>query len=183
MPVRFLGTLFDPNEREVKQHLRTVREINELEPDLQALDDQALRDQATALRQRAADGESLDDLLVECFALTREAARRTIGMRHFDVQLVGGIVLHLGKIAEMKTGEGKTLVASLPLVLNALTGRGAHLVTVNDYLARRPPAVAPEADQQAGGLRLRHHVRDQQRVRFRLPARQHGHRPGSAGPA
>ncbi|MDQ6744141.1 MAG: preprotein translocase subunit SecA [Candidatus Dormibacteraeota bacterium] len=137
MPVRFLGTLFDPNEREVKQHLRTVREINELEPELQALDDQALRDQATALRQRAADGESLDDLLVECFALTREAARRTIGMRHFDVQLVGGIVLHLGKIAEMKTGEGKTLVASLPLVLNALTGRGAHLVTVNDYLARR----------------------------------------------
>src|SRR5213075_2944692 len=88
-------------------------------------------------RDRAADGEELDNLLVESFALTREAARRTIGMRHFDVQLVGGIVLHEGKIAEMKTGEGKTLVATLPLVLNALSGKGAHLVTVNDYLARR----------------------------------------------
>ena len=137
MPMRVLGRLFDPNEREVRQHLRTVAEVNELEPELEALDDETLRSRAAEVRERATAGEGLDDLLVESFALTREAARRTIGMRHFDVQLVGGIVLHMGKIAEMKTGEGKTLVASLPLVLNAMTGRGAHLVTVNDYLARR----------------------------------------------
>jgi preprotein translocase subunit SecA len=111
--------------------------IGELEPELELLSDEDLRGRAGDLRQRATSGEDLDDLLHESFALTREAARRTTGMRHFDVQLVGGIVLHQGKIAEMKTGEGKTLVASLPLVLNALLGRGAHLVTVNDYLARR----------------------------------------------
>jgi preprotein translocase subunit SecA len=135
--MRILGNLFDPNEREVKLHLRTVREINDLEPELEALDDQALRERAVELRGQAAEGDDLDELLVESFALTREAARRTIGMRHFDVQMVGGIVLLLGKIAEMKTGEGKTLVATLPLVLNGMRGRGAHLVTVNDYLARR----------------------------------------------
>jgi preprotein translocase subunit SecA len=135
--MRLFGGLFDPNEREVKQHMRTVAAINELEPELKALDDEALRRRAGELREQLGDGESVDELLVESFALTREAARRTIGLRHFDVQMVGGIVLHLGKIAEMKTGEGKTLVASLPLVLNALTDRGAHLVTVNDYLARR----------------------------------------------
>jgi preprotein translocase subunit SecA len=135
--MRVLGNFFDPNEREVKQHLRTVRAMNELEPELETVSDQGLRERAAELRERVAEGESPEDLLVESFALTREAARRTIGMRHFDVQMVGGIVLHMGKIAEMKTGEGKTLVASLPLVLNALTGRGAHLVTVNDYLARR----------------------------------------------
>src|SRR2546421_12202362 len=111
--------------------------INELEPELEALDDVALRGRADELRARAREGEELDELLVESFALTREAARRTIGMRHFDVQLIGGVVLHLGKISEMKTGEGKTLVATLPLVLNPLAGTGAHLVTVNDYLARR----------------------------------------------
>ena len=135
--MRFLGKLFDPNEREVKQHSRTVAAIGDLEPELQVLDDEALRARADDLRSRARGGEDLDELLIDSFALTREAARRTIGMRHFDVQLIGGIVLHLGKIAEMKTGEGKTLVATLPLVLNALGGSGAHLVTVNDYLARR----------------------------------------------
>src|SRR5690349_3022164 len=109
MPIPVLGTIFNPNEREVRQHLRTVREINDLEPELEAIDGQALGARAAELRQRAVDGESLDDLLVESFALTREAARRTIGLRHFDVQLVGGVVLHMGKIAEMKTGEGKTL--------------------------------------------------------------------------
>ncbi len=131
------GKLLDPNEREVKQHMRLARDIGELEPELERLDDAALRAQATELRTRAQDGEDLDDLLVDTFALVREASRRTLGMRPFDVQLVGGMVLHHGKIAEMKTGEGKTLVASLPLVLNALAGRGSHLVTVNDYLARR----------------------------------------------
>jgi preprotein translocase subunit SecA len=135
--------LIDPNRREVKHHMRVAEEIGELEPELKALDDEALRARSLKLRDRARGeregepAEELEDLLVEAFALCREAARRTIGMRHFDVQLVGGMVLHQGKIAEMKTGEGKTLVASLALYLNALPGKGAHLVTVNDYLARR----------------------------------------------
>src|SRR5215831_3043800 len=132
-----LTKLLDPNAREVKHHFRSVTAINELEPVMQALSDGDLRARIDGLRQQAASGEELDDLLIESFALTREASVRAVGMRPFDVQLVGGIVLHDGKIAEMKTGEGKTLVASLPLVLNALLGRGAHLVTVNDYLARR----------------------------------------------
>ncbi len=132
-----LTKLLDPNAREVKHHLRSVAEINTLEPEVHALSDQELRARADRVRERAADGEDLDDLLFEAFAITREASVRAIGLRHFDVQLVGGIVLHHGKIAEMKTGEGKTLVATLPLVLNALLGRGAHLVTVNDYLGRR----------------------------------------------
>ncbi|MBO0745998.1 MAG: preprotein translocase subunit SecA, partial [Candidatus Dormibacteraeota bacterium] len=137
MAPALLSRLLSPNEREVRQHTRTAQEIGELEPELQALTDEQLRERGGELRERAREGEALDNLLVEAFALTREAGRRTIRMRHFDVQLVGGIVLHEGKIAEMKTGEGKTLVATLPLVLNALAGKGAHLVTVNDYLARR----------------------------------------------
>ena len=132
-----LTKLFDPNEREIKRHLAVAAAINSLEPELQALDDAALRGRSDELRKRAQEGEDLDDLLIEAFALCREASRRTIGMRHFDVQLVGGIVLHQGRIAEMKTGEGKTLVASLALYLNGLSGKGVHLVTVNDYLARR----------------------------------------------
>jgi preprotein translocase subunit SecA len=133
----FLGRLLDPNEREVKRHLAVASAINGLEDEVKALDDAALRERSEGLRKRAQEGEDLDDLLIEAFALCREAGRRTIGLRHFDVQLVGGIVLHGGKIAEMKTGEGKTLVASLALYLNALPGKGVHLVTVNDYLARR----------------------------------------------
>ena len=132
-----LAKLFDPNEREIKRHLVVAAAVTKLEPELQALDDAGLREHSDALRERAQKGEDLDDLLIEGFALAREASRRTIGLRHFDVQLVGGIVLHQGRIAEMKTGEGKTLVASLALYLNALTGKGVHLVTVNDYLARR----------------------------------------------
>src|SRR5579864_5181785 len=132
-----LTRLLDPNEREVKRHLTVAAAINELEPELKALDDAGLRARSDELRKRAQDGHDLDELLIEAFAVCREAARRTIGLRHFDVQLVGGIVLHQGKIAEMKTGEGKTLVASLALYLNALPGEGVHLVTVNDYLARR----------------------------------------------
>ncbi len=132
-----LSRLLDPNEREVKRHLVVARAVTELEPELQALDDAELRARSDALREKATEGHDLDELLIEAFALCREASRRTIGMRHFDVQLVGGIVLHQGKIAEMKTGEGKTLVASLALYLNALVGKGVHLVTVNDYLARR----------------------------------------------
>src|ERR1700724_786776 len=132
-----LTKLLDPNEREVKRHLAVAAAINELEPELKALDDAGLRARSDDLRARAQGGEDLDDLLIEAFALCRESSRRAIGLRHFDVQLVGGLVLHQGKIAEMKTGEGKTLVASLALYLNALAGKGVHLVTVNDYLARR----------------------------------------------
>src|SRR5690242_3326788 len=132
-----LGKLLDPNEREVKRHLAVAQAINALEPELEKLDDAGLKARSDELRKRAQDGEDLDDLLIEAFALCREASRRTIGLRHFDVQLVGGIVLHQGKIAEMKTGEGKTLVASLALYLNGLAGKGVHLVTVNDYLGRR----------------------------------------------
>jgi preprotein translocase subunit SecA len=129
----------DPNAKEIKRLQATVNEINALEPEMQALSDAGLRAKTDEFRQRLAAGEALDDLLPEAFATVREASRRTTGMRHFDVQLVGGIVLHQGKIAEMKTGEGKTLVASLPLYLNALLGQGVHLITVNDYLAKRDP--------------------------------------------
>jgi preprotein translocase subunit SecA len=132
-----LTKLFDPNEREIKRHLAVVQAINALEPELQALDDASLRARSDELRAKAEEGTDLDELLIDAFAMCREASRRAIGLRHFDVQLVGGIVLHQGKIAEMKTGEGKTLVASLALYLNALAGKGVHLVTVNDYLARR----------------------------------------------
>jgi len=132
-----LSRLLDPNEREVRRHVTVANAINGLEDELKELDDAGLRARSDELRRKAQEGEDVDDLLIEAFALCREAARRTIGLRHFDVQLVGGIVLHGGKIAEMKTGEGKTLVASLALYLNALPGKGVHLVTVNDYLARR----------------------------------------------
>src|SRR5437667_2875693 len=132
-----LSRLLDPNEREVKRHLSVAEAVNALEPEIKELDDEALRARSDALREEAREGHDLDELLIEAFALCREASRRTIGLRHFDVQLVGGIVLHQGKIAEMKTGEGKTLVASLAIYLNALPSEGVHLVTVNDYLARR----------------------------------------------
>src|SRR3984893_4108927 len=129
--------LGDPNEREVKRHLERVAEITELEPLIEKLSPEELKAKTAEFRERLANGEQLDDVLVEAFAVVREASRRSIGLRPFDVQLVGGIVLHQGTIAEMKTGEGKTLVAVLPLYLNALEGKGAHLITVNDYLARR----------------------------------------------
>jgi preprotein translocase subunit SecA len=123
--------------RQFKEYERRVESINRVEPEMELLDDDELRTEADALRERARNGEPLDDLLPESFALTREAARRTIGQRHFDVQLIGGMVLHDGAIAEMRTGEGKTLTATLAIVLNALAGNPVHLVTVNDYLARR----------------------------------------------
>ena len=125
------------NDRLIKKLGRGVQAINDLEPGLQALSDDELKQKTAELKQQHADGKSLDDLLPEAFALVREASVRNLGMRHFDVQLVGGMVLHSGKIAEMKTGEGKTLVATLPVYLNALSGNGVHVVTVNDYLARR----------------------------------------------
>jgi len=125
------------NDRSLKAYQRRVPQINALEPAMEALSDAALRGKTVEFRQRLIDGATLDELLPEAFATVREAARRTLGQRHFDVQLVGGMVLHDGKIAEMKTGEGKTLVATLPVYLNALAGQGVHIVTVNDYLARR----------------------------------------------
>ena len=125
------------NERKLKKYGPIVDEINALEPELEALSDEELRARTEMLRARARAGTPLDDLIPDAFATVREAAKRTLGQRHFDVQLVGGMVLHEGRIAEMKTGEGKTLVATLPVYLNALTGRGVHLVTVNDYLAQR----------------------------------------------
>jgi preprotein translocase subunit SecA len=125
------------NDRYVKSLEPLVDQINELEPELEKLSDEALGARTAEFRQRLDDGAELDDLLVEAFATVREAAKRTLGQRHFDVQLMGGVVLHRGMIAEMKTGEGKTLVSTLPVYLNALTGKGVHVVTVNDYLAKR----------------------------------------------
>ena len=125
------------NDRALRAYQRRVPRISALEPAMQAMSDDALAGKTAEFRERLAQGTKLDDLLPEAFAAVREASRRVLGQRHFDVQMVGGMVLHEGKIAEMKTGEGKTLVATLPVYLNALGGKGVHVVTVNDYLARR----------------------------------------------
>src|SRR5206468_11161984 len=122
------------NERRIKSYLPRVAQINALEKQLEALSDEALRARTDEFKRQVAEGASLDDVLVEAFATVREAGKRTIGQRHFDVQLIGGMILHEGRISEMKTGEGKTLVATLSVYLNALAGRGVHVVTVNDYL-------------------------------------------------
>ena len=202
------------NERVVKRMMPTVAAIGEWEPKIQALSDAELREKTIEFRARfaarlegvpdtaenkeerkAAEDEALNELLPEAFAVVREAGKRAVGMRHFDVQLIGGMVLHSGKIAEMKTGEGKTLVATLPVYLNALAGKGVHVVTVNDYLAKRDAewmgkiyeflgltvgVIVHDLDDAAAprGLRGGHHLRNQQRVRLRLPARQHEVRAG-----
>ncbi|MCE5323397.1 preprotein translocase subunit SecA [bacterium] len=132
--------LFSANEREIKKFRKVADQITALEPSIKSLTDEQLRAKTDEFRERIAQGETVDDLLVEAFAVVREAGIRTLGMRHFDVQLIGGMVLHQGRIAEMRTGEGKTLVATLPLYLNALEGKGAHLVTVNDFLSKRDAA-------------------------------------------
>ena len=138
MVLNFLTKVFgSKNERELKQLQPLVGHINALEPQMQAMNDEQLIAQTAVFRQRLEQGEALDNLLPEAFATVREASLRTLKMRHFDAQLIGGIVLHQGKIAEMKTGEGKTLAATLPAYLNALSGKGVHIITVNDYLARR----------------------------------------------
>ena len=183
------------NDRLLKQYRRVVQQINALRSAVRKARRRALRAKTDEFRQRVASGETLDQLLPEAFAVVREAGKRTLKMRHFDVQLIGGMALHDGKIAEMRTGEGKTLVATLPVYLNALAGKGVHVVTVNDYLARRDaewmgrlynflgldggrePA-ADVARGEAGRLRRRRHLRHQQRIRLRLPARQHGLRDG-----
>ncbi|MDL1987175.1 MAG: DEAD/DEAH box helicase, partial [Deltaproteobacteria bacterium] len=134
----FLTKVFgSKNERELNKIKPTVEMINKLEPELKAMSDEQLRSRTSIFKERIEKGELLDNILPEAFATVREASVRTLKMRHFDVQLIGGIALHKGKIAEMKTGEGKTLVATLPAYLNALSGKGTHIITVNDYLARR----------------------------------------------
>src|SRR3974390_486021 len=134
--MRLLTQIFGSrNQRLIRHYQRSVGRIKALEAQASALSDEQLAARAGGLRRRHQEGEALDQLLPEAFAVVREAARRTLGMRHFDVQLVGGMVLHDGKISEMRTGEGKTLTATLPIYLNALSGKGVHLVTVNDYLA------------------------------------------------
>jgi len=135
--LKMFNKIFNANQREIERLNKIVTKINQLEPEFSALTDDQLREKTGEFKQRLANGAVLDSLLPEAFAVVREAAKRTLGQRHFDVQLMGGIVLHEGRIAEMKTGEGKTLVATLPVYLNALTGKGVHVVTVNDYLAKR----------------------------------------------
>ena len=138
MALKVLNKIFGSrNDRLLKSLSRVVARINALESEFEALSDAELQAKTAEFRQRLKEGTALDDLQVEAFATVREASRRVLEMRHFDVQLIGGMVLHEGKIAEMRTGEGKTLVATLPAYLNALTGKGVHIVTVNDYLARR----------------------------------------------
>src|SRR5262249_6060764 len=131
---KFFGSA---NERRIRSYQPRVNAINALEAELAKLSDEALRARTAEFKKQAADGASLDDIVVPAFGTVREASKRTLGERHFDVQLIGGMILHEGKISEMKTGEGKTLVATLPVYLNALAGRGVHVVTVNDYLAKR----------------------------------------------
>src|SRR5688572_9712939 len=138
-----LSTLFKKifgsrNDRIIKQYKQIVKHINSLEADLIELTDEALKNKTIEFKQRYDDdNENLDSLLPEAFAVCREASRRVMNMRHFDVQLIGGMALHFGKISEMRTGEGKTLMATLPAYLNAISGKGVHIVTVNDYLAER----------------------------------------------
>ena len=131
---KFFGTKQDRDMRALKP---VLEQVNALEPKFKAMSDEELKSQTNRFREQLKNGSTVNDILPEAFAVVREASSRVMNMRHFDVQIMGGIVLHEGKIAEMKTGEGKTLTATLPLYLNALTGRGAHLVTVNDYLASR----------------------------------------------
>ena len=135
---KFAKSIFgSSNDRYIKTLGKTVAQINAFEPSMLPLSDDELRGKTIEFRTRLEAGETLDDLLPEAFAVVREAAKRTLGQRHYDTQLIGGIVLHKGEIAEMRTGEGKTLVATLATYLNALEGKGVHVVTVNDYLARR----------------------------------------------
>ncbi|MDE0518021.1 MAG: preprotein translocase subunit SecA, partial [Bdellovibrionales bacterium] len=134
----FLTRIFGTqHERELKSFIPLVEKINSLEPQMQALSNEQLQNKTAEFKEQIKNGRSLEDLLPESFAACREASYRVLGLRHYDVQLIGGVVLHRGQIAEMKTGEGKTLVATLPIYLNALGGQGCHVVTVNDYLAKR----------------------------------------------
>lgn len=135
---KFLKLIFgDPNEKLLKSYYQEIAKINELEQNCKDLSDQELANQTEKFQARLAKGETLEDIAFEAFATVREASRRTLNQRHYDVQLIGGLALHRGLIAEMRTGEGKTLTSTLPIYLNALNGEGVHVVTVNDYLAKR----------------------------------------------
>ena len=138
MATNFLTKIFGSrNDRLLKQYRKVVARINSMEPEYEKLSDDALRAKTQEFKDRVAKGESLDSILPEAFAVVREGSKRIMKMRHFDVQMLGGMALHHGKISEMRTGEGKTLTATLPVYLNALSGKGVHVVTVNDYLANR----------------------------------------------
>ena len=135
--IKDLFAFLDENRADIKKTRPLVKKINALESEMEKLSDEELAQKTEYFKNELKNGKSLDDILVEAYAVVREASKRYTGLRHYDVQLIGGILMHQGKIVEMKTGEGKTLVATLPLYLNALAGKGVHLVTVNDYLARR----------------------------------------------
>ena len=138
MATNFLTKIFGSrNDRLLKQYRKTVSRINAMEPEYEKLSDEQLKAKTQEFKERVAKGTSLDDILPEAFAVVREGSKRIMKMRHFDVQMLGGMALHYGKISEMRTGEGKTLTATLPVYLNALSGKGVHVVTVNDYLANR----------------------------------------------
>ena len=163
-----LGTLLakvigTQNERELKRLRPLVDQVNALEASIKGLSDDQLRAKTAEFRERLAKGETLDDLMPEAFAVVREAGRRVLNMRHFDVQIIGGAVLHSGAIAEMKTGEGKTLVATLPAYLNALEGKGVHVVTTNDYLARRDSEWMGKIYRFLGMIGRRHPARSERR--------------------
>ena len=132
-----MGLFKTYSEKEVKRLMPTIKKINELEPEMEKLSDSELTAKTAYFKEQLANGKTLDEILPEAFAVVREASKRVLGMRHFDVQLIGGIILHQGRIAEMKTGEGKTLTSTMPAYLNALTGEGVHIITVNEYLAGR----------------------------------------------
>ena len=190
MPV-ILDSILRAGEGKILRQLKRISDqINSVEDDFVAMSDAELRAMTDEFRQRYADGETLDDLLPEAFAAVREAARRTLGQRAFDVQLMGAAALHMGNISEMRTGEGKTLTGVFPAYLNALAGKGVHVVTTNDYLAKRDSEWMGRVHRFLGLEVGRHprrddaartasaptrgrHLRDEQRVRLRLPARQH----------
>ncbi len=188
------------NDRKVAKYKGKIDAINALEEATTGLSDEALKARTGEFKQMLADGKTLDDILPEAFATVREAAKRSLGQRHFDVQLVGGMALHEGRIAEMKTGEGKTLVATLAVYLNALEGKGVHVVTVNDYLAKRDAAWMGQVygflglttgvivhglndEQRRKAYACRHHLCHQQRAGFRLSPRQHEVSPAGDGAA
>ncbi len=200
MPALFDKLMRAGEGKILKRLARIAEQVNAIEEDFVTLTDAELREETDVFKRRLADGETLDDLLPEAFAAVREAAKRTLGQRHYDVQIMGGAALHLGNISEMKTGEGKTLVSTLPAYLNALAGEGVHIVTVNDYLAERDSEWMGRVHRFLGletgvilsrmrpaerrvQYALRHHLRHQQRVRLRLPARQHGVDEGRPRPA
>ena len=157
MVTQLLNQIFgSKNDREIKAIRPIVEQVNGLESGLAPLSDQALADKTQEFKKRVGAGETLDNILAEAFAVCREMSRRKLSMRHFDVQLIGGMILHKGRIAEMKTGEGKTLMATLPVYLNALEGKGVHLITVNDYLAKRDAQWMGVLDRKSTRLNSSH---------------------------